>query len=376
MSEDLRSKIKRVVVVPGQRPSGRDVGGTYQKDGGGVFGGMDAGSRAGTISTDAGPVPIDIPIPVVREIAMIIGGVSGAYMREVQEFRDALTEDLLQASNQPLRSEALAQDVYHGLRAVPSLEARIFSATTPVPQTTEGVLYVNVDGVSIDVDGKEAILTTTVETTLHHLSDGRDVDTRIIQYQDRDTLSNWTANDNALWHVYANFARHYLGREVSAQLYDRVELKHELKPKKTKSVSLVKKNSWQGESKTTTPTLAWDFELKDDITHAAWVKSVNDANTYFDLEIYDNRTLVYAEEQFQGNSHALAWEIEPCKSYRWSVRPSFHVDGDIRYGEWMRQKPSDPNDVGSAKGSIGSKASEAPAYTLDFPTLDIECGRG
>jgi hypothetical protein len=61
--------------------------------------------------------------------------------------------------------------------------------------------------------------------------------------------------------------------------------------------------------------------------------------------------------------------------YRWSVRPSYHVDGGVKFGEWMRFNSDNgiANDTG--KGSVGRKASEAPAYTQDFALLEIKCGR-
>ena len=82
---------------------------------------------------------------------------------------------------------------------------------------------------------------------------------------------------------------------------------------------------------------------------------------------------VYAERQIQGSFHKLLVDIDACKTYRWSVRPSYHVDGDIKFGEWMRIDPEESN--GSVNGIAGRKASDAPAYSQDFATLKIACGR-
>ena len=62
-------------------------------------------------------------------------------------------------------------------------------------------------------------------------------------------------------------------------------------------------------------------------------------------------------------------ELEDCKTYRWSVRPSYRIGSDLRYGQWMRSNP-DP-----ANGNIGSAAAEASAYIYDFALLKIKCGR-
>jgi hypothetical protein len=234
---------------------------------------------------------------------------------------------------------------------------------------------VSFDDLAIDVQEDDAIITTTAKATLRRLSDGNDVYEKEIQYQDRDTLENWTNNENALWRDYANFARHYFGREVSAEVFDRVELRHELRPKKSDTVSLVKKNEWQGVSKSTTPTLAWELKLLGGDSYGAWVNGIDESKIYYEVEIYDTHRLIYAEKQVQDPYHTLEFEIEACKTYRWSVRPSYHVDNDIKFGEWMRVDPESDTETNTVKGIAGKKASEAPAYIQDFASLKIECGR-
>lgn len=375
MSEMLRSSIDKLVVIAGASPADAEVTGSYEKQTAGLIGGMDAGDRATTISKDVGPVPIDIPIPIIKWPATIIGGIAGTTQREIQEFRDALTEDLAQAADQPLTSSGLASDVYFNLQRMPRLESRVFAATTPVPDDTDAILYVNVDSLTIDVQGKDAILTTTAKVSLHRLNDNRSLYQSEVRYQDRDTLGNWTENDNALWHEYINFARHYLGREISAEVFDRVKIKHELRPKATDTVARVKRNDWQGISKTPAPTLAWELSLLGGDSYGAWTETIDASNVHYDVEIYDNRSLVYAGEEVPDKSHTLAYELEPCKTYRWSVRPHYHIGSDIKYGEWMRSEANGGSDAETGNGNIGLQASEAPAYIQDFASLEIECGR-
>ncbi len=307
----------------------------------------------------------------------IVGGISGKTKREIQEFRDALTEDLAQAANQPLTNDGLALDVYRGLRSVPGLDSKLFAPTTPIPNDTDAILYVSVKDVTIDVQGKEAILTTSAAVTLRRLSDGKDLYEKVIQYQDRDTLNNWTENENALWHDYANFARHYLGREISAEVFDRIELRHELHPKESDTVARIKKNEWQGVSRSTHPTLAWQLTLLGGDSYGSWTDTIDESDIYYDVEIYDMHRLVYAEKQVQDPLHTLAFEIDACKTYRWSVRPSYHLGSDIKFGEWMRFNPDTDTDTATdtGRGSVGKKASEAPAYIQDFALLKIKCGR-
>ena len=64
MPEAIRSSVKKVVVIAGQVPISGAVTGSYEKDAPGLIGGMNEGSRIGTISKEVGGVPVNIPIPV------------------------------------------------------------------------------------------------------------------------------------------------------------------------------------------------------------------------------------------------------------------------------------------------------------------------
>jgi len=86
MSETIRSSIKKVVVIAGQRPSGESVTGSFDKDTAGLLGGMSEGSRIGNISKDIGGVPVNIPIPVLGTLGAIYGGIAGVTKRQIQEF--------------------------------------------------------------------------------------------------------------------------------------------------------------------------------------------------------------------------------------------------------------------------------------------------
>jgi len=373
MSEALRSAVKKIVVLPTPSPSNQEITGTYEKDTPGLVGGADAGRDMGIITQEIGGVNVNFPIPGMAIPGMIIGGISGATKREIQEFRDALTDDLAKEANQTLTNGGLALDVYRGLQSVPDLDSKLFAPTTPIPADTDAILYVTFNGVTIEVQGNEAILTTAAGVTLRRQSDGTDLYERTVQYQDKDKLENWTANENALWHDYANFARHYLGREISAEVFGRIELRHELRPKESDTVARIKKNDWQGVSRSTNPTLAWELTLLGGDSYGPWASAIDESDIYYDVEIYDMHRLVYAEKQVPDPHHTLEFEIDACKTYRWSVRPSYHRGNDIKFGEWMRFESDSDTDPGN--GSVGRKASEAPAYIQDFALLKIKCGR-
>jgi len=372
MSETLRSDIKKTVVIGGDSPPSEEIGGSYEKETAGLIGGINEGSRLGTVHQEIGGVNVNFPIPILTIPGAIFGGLSGATKRELQEFRDALTDELANAESKPLTNVGLALDVFRELGKVSGLETKLFAPTTPIPTDTDAILFVSFNDIGINVDGDEAELSVAAKATLRNASDGLKLYEIIVQYKDTDTLSKWIENENALWRDYANFAAHYLAREVSAVLFDRIDIGHDLQPKESDDVSRVKKNDWQGVTKSTRPTLAWESMLADQ-SKSPFTATIDESNTYYDVEIYDTHRLVYVQRQVPELQHTLGFDIEDCKTYRWSVRPSYHVDGDIKYGEWMRFELD--SETASGNGNVGRKASEAPAYIQDFATLQIKCGR-
>ena len=260
ISEALRTSIKMVVVIAGQSPASRAaVTGSYKKETAGLVGGMYEGSRIGTVTKEIGGVPVSVlVVPGLAIPGAIFGGVSGVTKAEIQDFRDRLTKQIARADSHPLRSDGLATDVYSSIRRLPHIETRLFAPTVQISTSTDAVLYASFDDLAIDVQGKDAIITTSAVATLRRLSDGKNVYETIIQYQDRDTLRNWTKNDNSLWLDYTNFARYYLGREISADIFDRVVVSHELRPTPTDTTKQARKDKRKFVSRSPTPTLAWE----------------------------------------------------------------------------------------------------------------------
>lgn len=136
-------------------------------------------------------------------------------------------------------------------------------------------------------------------------------------------------------------------------------------------------------SKTTHPELAWTLEVAD-VTGsplAGEAGYVDESVTWYDVEIYDRDRLVLLEEGFPETRYTVPMELD-CGEYRWSVRPSWRVGGTVRYGRWMRFPPP-PEGADDGEGEerapqndlVGRAASQAPAYTQDFPSLTIVCGR-
>lgn len=374
MEESLRGAMSKVVVLPTASPGGNEITGSYKEETAGLAGGMSKGSEIGRgVGTDIGGIPVRIPFPILTLPGALIGGISGATQREIQNFRDRLTADLAQAASQPLSNDALASDVFWGLRKMPALDSKVLTLTAPIPEDTDAILYVSLEGMTIDVQRKDAIITTTAIATLRQLTDGTELYHRDVSYQDRDTLSDWTKDNNALWHDYTNFARHYIGREIAAEVFGRIDLQRELKPVPTRTVKRVKRNDWHGVSRSSSPTLAWQLNTLpgDESSYGPWADPAA-AEVRFDLEIYDMQRPVYSAMQVSGTEHTVGEALERCKTYRWSVRPVYRIGSDLRFGDWMRFDM----ETDTGRGSIGVKASEAPAYIQDFAKLDIKCGRG
>jgi hypothetical protein len=368
MPEALRATVRKVVIVPGESPGERAVSGSYEKGAAGLYGGMVEGAGASTVYKEVGPVMVSFPIPILQLPGMIFGGIKGSTEKQLQEFRDALTDDLLKAPSKPLSNEKVALDVYSDIRKLPNLESNLFAPSTPIPEDSDAIVFVSLKEIGIEVDDDEAIITTTAKATVTRASDETDVYVREIRYQDRDTLGNWTANDNAVWRDYTNFARHYIGRELAMEVFHGVALKHTLLPEKSDNISLVNKNAWRGSSKTLMPTLVWNLDLLGGEGDPGWASGIDEAEIFYDVEIYDLHKPVYAQQGVPDPRHAITRPLDACKTYRWSVRPSYHVNKEIRYGEWMRSNSVKGN------GNLGTHASVVPAYQDGFAILDIKCG--
>lgn len=361
MPDSVRTSVSKIVILPTDGSSSESVKGTYDRKTDGVLGGMSKGAGLGTIPVEVGPVPVGIPIPILRELGMIAGAIVGGTDRKLQEFRDRLTEDLRNAVDQPLTNDSLANDVYWGLRRVGELQPKLFALTTPIPEDTEALLYVAITDLSINVQKNEAIISTTALTRLERYSDGATLYRREIKYEDRDTLSNWTKNDAILWREYRNFARHYIGREISALLFERVDVNHDVEPDESDSIKANKNSIWLGKTRTRTPTIVWRSDLND--------SGIDPASITWDIEIYDRQRPIYSASRIRGTKHTPDLPLESCGDLYWTVRPSYTINGDTKVGRWMRQAA----DGGVSNGNVGRSISTAHAYLQDFAQLRVSC---
>lgn len=380
MTEELRAQLDSILVVATRDSGGEKLSGSYEKDTYGLMEGVAAGHEAGRVTKEVGPVPVSMRIPGTAIPGMIIGGLFGSVQREVQELRDALTEELADAESTPLTDDGLALDVFSWLRRVPDLNAKIVAPTSPLPEAMDALLYVNFGGVAIDIQGADAVITTTAVASLRGLGNNRQLYRTIVHYQDRDSLRNWTEDNNRLWHTYVNYARHYLGREVAARVYNRIDLPQTLTPEATATTRSDRKKPLTFVSKSKQPELAWTLEVADAAGSPVigGAGQLDESVTWYDVEIYDLNRLVVFEEGVPEPRYTVPMDLE-CGDYRWSVRPSWRVGNTVRYGHWMRfPPPPEKNDEEEEQpappnGLSGRAASQAPAYTQDFPGLTIAC---
>ena len=375
MSNTLRSEVRQLVVVSNDKAARESITGSYEEATPGLVGGINEGANLGTIATEIGGVNVSIPVPILTIPGAVYGGLSGTMKREIQEFRDALTEELANAESHPLTNDSLALDVHHNLSGLPQLHTKLIAPSVAIPEATDAVLYVGFSDFSIHVEDKEAILTVSAVAELRRNSDGAPIYKRMMQYVDRDTLANWNRNDRALWRDFANFAAHYLGRELAAETFTRLLIAHELQPDETSTVRRDRKNEHRFRTRSSTPEIAWSFDLPEEGESSGSKKPVAQSAISYDVEIYDNHRLVYSRRGLAEPRHVIGGELQPCMSYRWSVRPVFDDGTDIVYGEWMRLEPAAENNLKGRNGLIGRNASDAPAYTQDFAMLEVKCGR-
>ena len=172
MPDKLRSEVSQLVVVASDAAAKDQITGDYDKATAGLVGGINEGANMGNMSTQIGGVNVNIPVPILQIPGAVYGGLSGAAKREIQEFRDDLTEELAEAQSHPLTNSGLALDIYQNLAVLPDLTARLISSDAAVPETTDGILHVGFSDFSIFVEDEEAVLTVSAQVELHRKSDG------------------------------------------------------------------------------------------------------------------------------------------------------------------------------------------------------------
>jgi len=376
MDESLRREIETVVVIPHTQRAEMMLFGTYEAPQAspslmGIWTARHVISFSiENITSDApGALPIEFLLPYLVLPVFLYGMTKQLIKNQIQEFRDNLTEQLERSAGQPVSNMQMAHDLYSAMRKVPGLDVNVIAENTPLPEGTDAVLLIRLTDITVEILKDVATTRSDASAILRRVSDGHVLYRREYFYEDSDTLRSWNRNEAALWVDYMNYARHYIARQVTADFFEKIELRHDLYPIPTDTAPRQRDDNWRADSIVEAPTLAWKLVLLGRDLYPPWAVSFNENHTWYDLEIYDDHRLVYSAMNIAEPRHQVTKPLSNCKDLRWTVRPSYRSGATIKYGEWMRYHTS----VELDEGYVGTKASETPAFTRGFAVLATSC---
>jgi len=328
MPENIRRAIRSVEVVADDRKPELRVGGDYGQylatTGEGAAGGLAAGARVTGAMVAEDPRAIFL-VPFILPVALIAGGIGGAAAAKIEtelaEFREGLTDDIVADGNQPMPSDVLASALIDRLVSTDKLLL--------VTEGGDASLTVSITIISFDTQNEDAVITAFATGVLSSAVDGSVLYSTSLKYSERNTLRNWTANENALWDDYVVHARQFLAAEFIAEIFETVHVRNVLRPLKTETFT----GGWSGRAKTSRPTFSWELFL---LGGDPYEGQIDKQNIAFDLRVFEGGRLTYEAPRISGTSHELSEPLPRCAELRWSVRPVYQIDGETRAGSWMQ----------------------------------------
>jgi hypothetical protein len=377
VSEEIRASIHTVAVRPSSARPALYVEGDYGKTTPTVGEGAKTGAGAGLaitgemIAEDARAIFL---VPIILPVAMIVGTIGGAaaakVQQEIQEFRDNLTEELSEESNPPLGVDILGEALRARLAKSHDIDSILITTEDTVPEYIDAIVDIRVKDLTIMVDGNDAIMTTSAVAELRLTESDRVVYHKTFAYADKETLSNWVKDENALWTDYVDRARRHFTRAISNDFFEGILLRHVLRPTKDGDDDNRNSNSgkalWRSTVKTAKPMLSWELILLGDDVYGAWTEDIDATGATYELEVFNEGRLVYSANNIPTPYHEVETALEGCTTYSWSVRPHYQIDGRTRTGEWMNYDTRVGRIFRSAKA-------ETPDFWRDFPKLEIRC---
>ncbi len=327
MSEALRARARSILLVADTTSPLLQLTGEYGQTVPTVGEGAGAGAAAGARVTGEmlGQDPRTLLfVPFVLPVAMVAGSIAGAAAAKVEqalaEFREDMAGDLAADSEGDWIVADLLADLETHIEKDP--HRRVASDKADV------VVEIQVPGITIETRDAVASVATRGRATVRDVADRSVLYSVALEYVERDTLKDWTADDNAAWAGYADRARRYLGRELTAALFETVLLRHVLRPKETAAY----RGRWNGRVATDKPQLAWElfllggdgYEGLGEVGPATW-----------ELRLYDDARLVYEVQGLTDPRHTVTETLDECATLSWSVRPVYQIAGERRVGEWM-----------------------------------------
>jgi hypothetical protein len=270
-----------------------------------------------------GLILLPLLVPITTITGTIVGATSAKIQKELMELRESITNDMAGAGNRPSPNEKIAEEITEHLRQTDEIEIVSAGADT--------VLRVAVTSIVIETDNKDATISATASASLHRAHGGRKLDSLSITYHDRDSLRDWAANDMELWFAFGDQARRYIASEIVAHFFERIEVRHVLRPTKTASTS----GTWSESTRSSTPTLGWELIL---LGGDSYVSKIDSDNIKFDLRIFDNSGLIYESRNIEGTTHKVGQKLRDCSRLSWTVRPVYRIGNKTRTGAWMREQ--------------------------------------
>ena len=336
-SETIRDQVKTVRIdVSTSKPTLR-ISGDYgsakpsigRSAGDGAIEGAKVGAQVAMEMAGQDPrglILLPLLVPITTIAGTIVGATSATIQKELMELRESITDDMAGAGNRPSPNEKIAEEITEHLRHTEEIET--------VSAGGDTILRVAVTSIVIETDNEDATIRAIASASLHRARSGGKLDSLSITYHDRDSLRDWAANDMELWFAFGDQARHYIASQIVAYFFERIEVRHVLRPTRTASTS----GTWSTSTRSSTPTLGWELILLGGDSYAS---KIDRNNIKFDLRIFDKSGLIYESRNIEGTSHTVTQKLENCSRLSWTVRPVYQIEEKTRAGTWMREQAGD-----------------------------------
>lgn len=362
LAEDTRRTISAVHITVDTTKPTLTVGGDYGAPTPSISEGAADGAAQG-IADSAGILSEDpravVLYPIIMPAAMIAGSIAGAsaaaFEKKLAEFRENLADELVTSGDTPKPGAGLAQTLTTMLPG--RTDVIVDKATADV------ALQISIPGISVDTADRDAVISTDAHITVTRLADAKTLYRRTKRYAERNSLGAWSADDYALYRGYPDRARRFVAAEVTADLFERVHVRHVLRPARSDAYT----GTWSGRFRGGATTLSWEYFL---LGGDPYTPMLDEQSIRFDLRILDGDRIVYEATNLDAHQHTVADPLPECTTLRWSVRPTFLIDGRRRSGAWMHYR-SNFDKIWNSE--FDGPMAETPPYWQYFARLASPC---
>jgi len=274
------------------------------------------------VSEDASGVLL---LPIVLPLAMVAGAISGSMRAEIMEAQKESADQLLKFEHLPIPSEVMAEQVQSYFAEAPVIDSVLITAADPAPDDVDAIMTIEVQSLHIGITGHDASMTLTAVAELRGKDRSTISNRRVFNYTVKNTVTEWVVNDSERWNEFVNDAIHYFATRISEELFQKIRVRHVLRPIDT-------------DTRTHTPMLAWELILLGGDNYADWEQPIEAEEARYTLEIYQADRLVYSANHIDGTRHTVQKPLPACTSFRWSVPPIYPMGNKTRAGNWMRER--------------------------------------